>query len=194
MPHAVPKLRQSWTLPANRWSRSPSTYIHPERSRLGGIQAWPNRRSHQQRRSQQPEKLDLAQQRQIFHEVYEVNLFGAAMVTEGFTPLLEKASAGLARIVFVSSHTGSLGLRVDPSGTDSKAALNMITLHYAAKFQGKGWKVNGSCPNLTDTNFTRGWLTGRPASESVVNIVRLATLSVDGESGVYSDENGVVPW
>lgn len=70
----------------------------------------------------------------------------------------------------------------------------MLTLHHAAKFQDKGWMVNGSCPNLTDTNFARGWVTGRAASESAVNIVRLATLSVDGQSGVYSDENGVVPW
>lgn len=70
----------------------------------------------------------------------------------------------------------------------------MLTLHYAAKFQEKGWKVNGSCPNLTDTNFARGWVKGRPALESAVNIVRLATLSADGESGVYSDENGVVLW
>lgn len=162
----------------------------------------------QEKGSSQPEKVDLAQQRQLFRDVYEVNVFGAAMVTEAFTPLLEKSTTAPARIVFVSSHTGSLGLRVDPSGAEyakwsrpsfpiyrsSKAALNMLTLHYAAKFQDKGWKVNGSCPNLTDTNFARGWVKGRPASESAVNIVRLATLSADGESGVYSDETGVVPW
>ncbi|CEO58876.1 hypothetical protein PMG11_03573 [Penicillium brasilianum] len=155
-----------------------------------------------------PEPVDLAQQRKLFRDVYEVNLFGAAMVTEAFTPLLEKSTDFPARIVFVSSHTGSLGLRADPSSAEyakwshpsfpayrsSKAALNMLTLHYAAKFHGKGWKVNGSCPNLTDTNFTRGWVKGRPATESAANIVRLATLSTDGESGVYSDENGVVPW
>lgn len=152
--------------------------------------------------------FDLAQQRKVFRDVYEVNIFGAAMATEAFTPLLEKSTATPVRIVFVSSHTGSLGLRVDPSGAEyakwsrpsfpvyrsSKAALNMLTLHYAAKFHDKGWKVNGSCPNLTDTNFARGWVKGRPASESAANIVRLATLSIDGESGVYSDENGVVPW
>lgn len=156
----------------------------------------------------QPGKVDLAQQRKLFRDVYDVNLFGAAVVTEAFTPLLEKSTSAPARIVFVSSHTGSLGLRVDSLGAEyakwsrpsfpvyrsSKAALNMLTLHYAAKFNDKGWKVNGSCPNLTDTNFARGWVKGRPASESAVNIVRLATLSTDGESGVYSDENGVVPW
>ncbi|KAJ5682317.1 hypothetical protein N7462_005482 [Penicillium macrosclerotiorum] len=154
------------------------------------------------------QSLDLAQQREIFRSVYEVNLFGAAQVTEAFTPLLEKSSVSPVRIIFVSSHTGSMGLRLESSGADyakfsrpsfpvyrsSKAALNMLTLHYAAKFQEKGWKVNASCPNLTDTNFTRGFGNGRPASESAVNIIRLATLTADGESGVYSDEIGAVPW
>ncbi|KAJ5985540.1 hypothetical protein N7499_008176 [Penicillium canescens] len=68
----------------------------------------------------------------------------------------------------------------------------MLTLHYAALFEEQGWKVNASAPNLTATHFSRG--IGRPASESAVNIVRLATLSVDGETGTYSDENGTVPW
>lgn len=152
------------------------------------------------------EKLNLAEMRRLFHDAYEVNVAGAAITTEAFAPLLEKSTATPARIVFVSSHTGSLGLRVDQSSDwypklsnpsfpiyrSSKAALNMLTLHYAAKFQPKGWKVNASCPNLTATNFSRG--NGRPASESAFNIIRLATLDADGESGVYTDEKGVVPW
>ncbi|KAJ5391586.1 hypothetical protein N7509_007076 [Penicillium cosmopolitanum] len=151
-------------------------------------------------------KPQLATLRQLYRDAYEVNLFGAAMVTEACTPLLDKAAAGTARIVFVSSHTGSMGLRVDKNGPEwekwsqpsfpiyrsSKAALNFLTLHYAAKFNEKGWKVNAASPNLTATNFSRG--NGRPASESAVNIVRLATLSSDGDTGTYSDENGIVPW
>lgn len=162
----------------------------------------------QQTGDAQNEKPSLTQLRDLYREVYEVNLFGAAITTEAFTPLLEKAVAKPARIVFVSSHTGSLGLRTDPSTEfyakqkipafpiyrSSKTALNMLTLHYAAKFQEQGWKVNASCPNLTDTSFSGNSGLGRPASESAVNIVRLATLSADGENGVYSDENGVVPW
>ncbi|KAJ5578134.1 uncharacterized protein N7459_007098 [Penicillium hispanicum] len=154
------------------------------------------------------DKLDLPRLRQIYRDAYEVNVFGAALTTEAFAPLLEKSTAKPARIVFVSSHTGSIGLRLDkstpfyekqsipafPVYRSSKTALNMLTVHYASKFQAKGWKVNATCPNLTNTAFTRGRNIGRPASESAVNIVRLATLSEDGESGVYSDENGVVPW
>lgn len=151
-------------------------------------------------------ETNLSELRQLYREAYEVNVFGAAITTEAFTPLLENATALPPRLIFVSSHTGSLGLRTDPSSNfyeklskpgfpiyrSSKTALNMLTLHYAAKFQAKGWKVNGSCPNLTATNFSRGM--GRPASESAVNIMRLATLGADGESGTYSDEDGVVVW
>ena len=154
------------------------------------------------------ENPGLAHLRQIYREAYEVNVFGAALTTEAFTPLLEKSTAKPARIVFVSSHTGSIGLRVDksspfyevqsaptfPAYRSSKTAVNMLTVHYAAKFKSNGWKVNASCPNLTKTAFVGGRNIGRPPSESAVNIVRLATLSDDGESGSYSDENGVVPW
>ncbi|KAJ5247120.1 hypothetical protein N7468_002103 [Penicillium chermesinum] len=150
----------------------------------------------------------LSEKRQIWRDTYEANLFGAAITTEAFTPLLEKSTATPARIVFVSSHTGSLGLRTDPSTSwfermssasfpvyrSSKAAMNMLTLHYAALFRERGWKVNASCPNLTNTNFTGNRGIGRPPSASAMNIVRLATLGKDGETGQYSDELGVVPW
>lgn len=152
-------------------------------------------------------KPNLAHMRQLYRAAYDVNVFGAALTTEAFTPLLAQAVALPPRIIFVSSHTGSLGLRIDESSTEfyskmrnpsfpiyrsSKSALNMLTLHYAAKFADRNWKVNASCPNLTATNFSRGM--GRPVEESAANIVRLAALGADGESGVYSDENGFVPW
>ncbi|KAJ5677112.1 uncharacterized protein N7477_002745 [Penicillium maclennaniae] len=75
--------------------------------------------------------------------------------------------------------------------TPQQVCVDLLTRHYAAKFQPKGWNVNASCPNLTATNFSRG--NERPASESVLNIIRLATLCADGESGMNTDEKGVVP-
>ncbi|KAJ5753007.1 hypothetical protein N7520_009924 [Penicillium odoratum] len=153
-------------------------------------------------------KPDLPALRQTYRDAYEINLFGAAITTEAFIPLLEKAAAKPARIVFVSSHTGSIGLRVDQSSTfyekmsqpsfpiyrSSKTAMNMLTLHYAARFKEQGWKINASCPNLTRSAFSRFSDLGRSPAESAVNIVRLATLSEGGETGQYSDENGVVAW
>ncbi|KAJ5633783.1 hypothetical protein N7528_001625 [Penicillium herquei] len=161
-----------------------------------------------QQESKEENKLDLAALRQIYREAYDVNLFGAAITTEAFIPLLKKANAKPARIVFVSSHTGSIGLRTDPSSDfyermsrpsfpayrSSKTAMNMITLHYAAIFKEQGWKVNASCPNLTKSAFSRFSDLGRSPAESAVNIVRLATLSENGETGQYSDENGTVAW
>lgn len=117
-------------------------------------------------------KPDLAALRQIYRDAYEVNLFDAAIASEAFTPLLEKAITKPARIVFVSSHTGSISLRVDQSSNfnekmsrpsfrpsfpvyrSSKTAMNMLTLRYAARFRGHGWKVNAPCPNLTKSAFS----------------------------------------
>lgn len=153
-------------------------------------------------------KPTLSEKRQLWRDAFEVNLFGAANTTEAFVPLLERSTANAARIVFVSSHTGSIGLRLDASSPwyekmsrpsfpvyrSSKTALNFLTLHYAALFKEKGWKINVSCPNLTETNFHGQKGVGRPPSESAVNIVRLAVLGDDGETGTYSDENGPVAW
>lgn len=85
----------------------------------------------------------------------EVNVLGAAAVTEAFMPLIllaAKASEADPRLVFVSSSMGSLTGAADPSsryyrsvlGTSpleyrvSKAALNMLMLEY--------WKRYGAEP------------------------------------------------
>lgn len=88
----------------------------------------------------------------------EVNVLGAAAVTEAFLPLLLKPTAAAAaadpRLVFVSSSMGSLAGAADPSsryyrsvlGTSpleyrvSKAALNMLMLEY--------WKRYGAEPRV----------------------------------------------
>ncbi|KAF7337126.1 hypothetical protein MVEN_02150400 [Mycena venus] len=152
--------------------------------------------------------LDLGKQdamfsstRAIFEETFSVNLFGAAAVTEAFIPLLEHSSA--ARIVFVTSDLGSLAFRADPQGRDhhvygpayrcSKAALNMLALGYAHRFRDRGWKVNMDNPGFTPTDMTGGRGTGT-LEDGARNSVRLATLGEDGETGTYSEKEGVLPW
>ncbi|KAJ5985541.1 hypothetical protein N7499_008175 [Penicillium canescens] len=66
-------------------------------------------------KSKGTEKFNLAPLRKLFRDAYEVNVFGAAATTEAFRPLLAKAVASPPRIVFVSSHTGSMGLRSEQS-------------------------------------------------------------------------------
>ncbi|KAJ6526010.1 hypothetical protein B0H19DRAFT_1197647 [Mycena capillaripes] len=139
--------------------------------------------------------------RETFQQTFEVNLFGAAAVTEAIVPLLERSSA--ARIVFVTSDLGSLAFRADPQGRDhhvrwpayrcSKAALNMLALGYAHRFREKGWKVNMDNPGFTPTDMTGGRGT-QTLEDGARNSVRLATLGEDGENGTYSEKDGPLPW
>ncbi|KAF2732796.1 putative carbonyl reductase [Polyplosphaeria fusca] len=144
--------------------------------------------------------------RRVYKELYETNLFGTVTVTEAFLPLLGKAK--IPRVVFLTSTLGSLTERADPKSAfdsvpgpayrTSKAAVNMLTLHYAWQFrddktEGKKWKVNMVCPGFvkTDMNDNTGTLS---TAESMPNIVRLCTLGEDGPSGTYTGFTGPVDW
>ena len=53
--------------------------------------------------------------REQFHAVFNTNVFGAAVVTDAFLPLLRQSTAEEGkRIVFVSSSMGALTLVADP--------------------------------------------------------------------------------
>ncbi|HZZ88835.1 MAG TPA: SDR family NAD(P)-dependent oxidoreductase, partial [Caulobacteraceae bacterium] len=103
-------------------------------------------------RPYRPSELPLANLR----ETFDVNFFGAVVVTQAFLPLLRAALAG--RIVNVSSGLGSFGFNAD--GADelnrslnilgyktSKAALNMATVLFAREFEGTPIKVNAASPS-----------------------------------------------
>jgi NAD(P)-dependent dehydrogenase (short-subunit alcohol dehydrogenase family) len=132
---------------------------------------------------------------------YEVNVFGAIRVTQAFLPLLLAAPA--ARIVMVSSHSGSIGRALDsarPSSSvnmlgygSSKTALNAITVSFAKALADRGVRVNAAAPGYTatDLNGHKGPRTVQQASEI---IVRLATLGADGPTGGYFDDDGPVAW
>lgn len=133
---------------------------------------------------------------QNFQDTFTVNTFGATLTTEAFIPLLTASSA--PRIVFISSGLGSLGLRVgDPVGLpiyrSSKAALNMLMLHYACKYKDAGWKVNAGCPGYCATNLN-GYAGTDTPENGALNAVRLATLGEDGETGTFSNKEGIVAW
>jgi len=132
---------------------------------------------------------------------YETNVFGVFAVTKALTFLLEKSGAG--RIVNLSSGLGSLAQNSDPEWgfaavkpiayNSSKAALNMLTVVFAAELKEAGIKVNAADPGYTATDLNQH--SGpRTVEQGATIAVRLATLPDDGPTGGYFDEDGVVPW
>ncbi|MDB6068484.1 MAG: hypothetical protein JWR26_4692 [Pedosphaera sp.] len=134
---------------------------------------------------------------------YETNVFGVFAVTQAMLPLLKRAPA--ARIVNMSSGLGSLAQNSDPNYdyskvrllayNSSKAALNMQTVLLAAelKEEGTSIKVNAADPGYTatDLNDNRGT---RTVEQGARIAVRLATLSADGPTGGFFNDQGRVPW
>jgi NAD(P)-dependent dehydrogenase (short-subunit alcohol dehydrogenase family) len=145
------------------------------------------------------------------HEMFDVNLFGTAACTEAFLPLLESSPSGCPRIVFMSSQLASLGTKAGgthPSSTRnfpayrcSKAAVNMLMLHYASVYGKRGWKINACDPGLTKTSLGGDVMSaimasGAPGSveDAAKEACRLATLGADGVNGTYSSKETVLPW
>ena len=131
--------------------------------------------------------------------VYETNVFGPVRVLRAFIPLLERSPAPV--VVNVSSGVGSLNLAADPQGpwreanfpvyASSKAALNMLTIRYAAAFP--KMRINSVDPGFTATDFNqhRGTQTVAEGAEAIVHY---ALLPVDGPTGGFFDRNGAQPW
>jgi NAD(P)-dependent dehydrogenase (short-subunit alcohol dehydrogenase family) len=131
--------------------------------------------------------------------VYETNVFGVVRVLHAFIPLLEDSSAPV--VVNVSSGVGSLGLSSDPEGpwsdvnypvyASSKAALNMLTIRYAAAFP--TMRINSVDPGFTATDFNRHRGT-QSVEEGAEAIVRYAMITPDGPTGGFFDRNGAEAW
>lgn len=129
------------------------------------------------------------------------NLFGAFAVTKAFLPLLRKANS--PRIVNVSSTLGSIFHLSDPewigyhmnfvSYSISKAALNAMTVLFAAELRDTPIKVNAVEPGYTATDLTnhQGFQT---TQEAVKVILKFATIPDDGPTGGYFDISGRMPW
>lgn len=136
----------------------------------------------------------------VLREIYEINVFGLHAVAQAFWPLLEKAEA--ARLVNVSSALGSLTLHADPSEPfgnykplaydSSKAAVNMITLHYAHQWKGTPHRANTIHPGsvVTDLN-PNGDI---PVEEGAKTSVELATIGSDGPNGGFFHLGETLPW
>ncbi|KAH8763351.1 short chain dehydrogenase [Hyaloscypha sp. PMI_1271] len=95
-------------------------------------------------------------------EGFGTNTFGPAVVTEAFTPLLEKSKN--ARLIYVTSGLGSITDRLDPSNKFyklsattyrmNKAALNMLAACHHVELGPKGIKVWAFDPGYVVTNLS----------------------------------------
>lgn len=143
--------------------------------------------------------------RQQFLLVLDTNVAGVQAVTDAFIPLLEKSDK-TKRVVFISSGLASVAHKGDPSleypgrksqfwhYAPSKAALNMLALHYVVEYEGRDdWKLNMCCPGYCATKLNEYNGVEHP-EKGAITPCRLATLGPDGETGTYSDSNGVIPW
>lgn len=131
--------------------------------------------------------------------VLDTNLFGVMRVTNAFVPLLELSDH--PRIVNISSGVSSFQDTIDNGYFDwniippvyamSKTALNMLTLKYSRALP--KMRVNAADPGYTRTDLNGG-AGAHDVTEGTDEIVRLATIGVDGPTGTISNSRGVLRW
>lgn len=133
-----------------------------------------------------------------FHETFEINVFALHDVTSAFWDLLCRSEA--ARLVNVSSVLGSLAKHADGSLGDfkviaydaSKAAVNMMTLHYAHQWRGTPHKANTIHPGSVKTDLNPGGTLS--VEEGARTSVELATIGEDGPNGGFFYMGKELPW
>ncbi len=136
----------------------------------------------------------------VLRDTYDLNVFAVHSVTQAFWPLLERSDA--ARLVNVSSMIGSLALASDFEGplkdfkfiayASSKAALNMLTVHYAWQWRDTRHRANAVHPGnvVTEAN-PNGEIS---VEEGAKTSVELATVPNDGPNGTFSYLGETMPW
>ncbi len=134
----------------------------------------------------------------VLRETLDINVFGLHEVTRVFWPLLEKSDA--ARLVNVSSGLGSLTLHSNGALGDykvtaydaSKAAVNMLTTHYAHQWKDTPHRANTIHPGSVKTDLNKqGDLT---VEEGAKTSVDLATIGADGPNGGFFHLGNTLPW
>lgn len=131
-------------------------------------------------------------------EVLLTNVVGCIRVIHAFLPLLEKSDD--PRIVNVSSDLGSFSCFHDRNRTGafmgtpiyaaSKAAINMMTVHFASLLP--NIRINVADPGLTATDLSGGQ--GHSVHDGTDAIIAYALAAPGGPTGTFADRDGTVPW
>lgn len=136
---------------------------------------------------------------ELIGRLHGTNVVGLVRTTHAFLPLLTRSVNPV--IVNVGSSLGSLGCITNAARPESgipalaygssKAAINMITVHYAKAFP--NMRVNCVDPGYTatDLNGNSGFQT---AAQGAVIIAQMACIGPDGPTGTYRDARGPLPW
>ncbi len=135
-----------------------------------------------------------------FETTFEVNTFAPYHITEALLPLLLESDAG--RIVNQSSALGSIQFLLSnelaqrlatPAYAASKAALNMLTVYWAKKYEGTNLKINTVHPGLVKTRMG-GEKAELSPEEGARTAVQYATLPADGPTGGFFYMDNELPW
>ncbi|KAI5866008.1 short-chain dehydrogenase [Durotheca rogersii] len=123
--------------------------------------------------------------RENYQFVFDVNVFGVAVLTETFLPLLRASPYQDRRVVNVTTGLGQIGVALAtdtiynaaslpaPEYRSSKAALNMLTAVDASRLKPENITVVAVAPGHTKTQFTGNRGVKEP-SQGAANIVRAA--------------------
>ncbi|KAK1819858.1 hypothetical protein LTR12_005733 [Friedmanniomyces endolithicus] len=146
--------------------------------------------------------------RELYQQHYDTNLFGAAVTTDAFLPLLRKSTVqGGKRISFTSSGLSSiewaLTLGENMNGANygiyrsTKTAMNMVMVHYACLLEKEGFVVSASDPGYcatqgTNLNKYNGHRDPRQGAKALV----LAAVEPKEKchAKVIDDEGKAEPW
>lgn len=147
---------------------------------------------------------DLTDVRQVYQNIYNVNVTSVAVLTQFFLPLLRKSPHG-GKVIQVGSARGSLQLnasgKLPPTASAaysvSKTALNMLTLDMARAEDNKGIEFQIASPGHCKTAFN-GFRGARDPDEGA-NVVVELVLGERRETRMWetigdSSELKVVPW
>ena len=142
--------------------------------------------------------------REQYRQIYDTNLFGAAVTVDTFLPLLRKSTApGGKRIAFTSSGLSSIQWALEsdnnynavnfPIYRSSKTATNMIMVHYTRLLEQEGFVVSASDPGYCATNLN-GHRGLKDPREGAKVLIRAATEAKEKVHGYVVDEEIKEPW
>ena len=151
----------------------------------------------------QPSSPDVTM-REHYQQIFNVNVFSHAVVTDKMLPLLRASRSTTKRIVFVGSSIGSLAVEQDPDHYSyltsyevyrgSKAALNMQMVYYSQILKTDDIAVLSMCPGGCATNLNAYPGSVAPEEGAKVIVKAVTEGSNKEKNGAWFDKQGKLPF